>query len=62
MTMALLATLLTAQQAIFSLPVQSANVNLTVKKSELPFAYIPYISDTYIPLLSLLKRFSLHSS
>ncbi|HEY9732333.1 MAG TPA: hypothetical protein V6C89_10500 [Drouetiella sp.] len=48
-----LATLLIIlQQFIGSLPVQSANVNLTVKKSQLPFVYIPYTSDVHSTTLS----------
>lgn len=41
--LAILALLLFTQQAILALPVQSANAHLTTKKSQLPFAYIPYI-------------------
>jgi hypothetical protein len=50
--MALLAPLLAVQQANFLLPVQSANVNLTAKKSQLPFVYIPYTSDVHTATVS----------
>jgi hypothetical protein len=52
LTLALLALLLTVQQTNFLLPVQSANVNLTAKKSQLPFVYIPYISDVHTATVS----------
>ncbi|MBS1954208.1 MAG: hypothetical protein JST89_08480 [Cyanobacteria bacterium SZAS-4] len=44
---AFLAVFSVAQQTIFVSPVQSTNVQLTKKKSQLPFEYIPYISDVH---------------
>ena len=49
---AILALLLAVQETIFLLPVQSSNAHLTNKKSQLPFEYIPYISDVHSPLVS----------
>lgn len=50
--LAILALLLFTQQAILALPVQSANAHLTTKKSQLPFEYIPYISDVHSAVVS----------
>lgn len=43
---------LIVQQSCFLLPVHSAHVNLTAKKSQLPFEYIPYISDVHTATVS----------
>jgi len=52
LTIALLASFLGVQQPMFLLPAHSANTNLTAKKSQLPFAYIPYTSDVHTATIS----------
>ncbi len=43
---------LASQLLISSLPVNSANVNLSAKKGQLPFVYIPYLSDVHSTVVS----------
>lgn len=50
--LALLASLLCLHPALFSLPAHAANLNQTNRKSQLPFAYIPYISDVHSATVS----------
>ncbi|MFN8553597.1 MAG: hypothetical protein U0103_19165 [Candidatus Obscuribacterales bacterium] len=51
-TLAFLASLLTLQQSIFFVPANAANSILTEKKGQLPFTYIPYMSDVHTETVS----------